>query len=395
MHWAYPHNFWCVLLAAAAGTCFALTMLRQRRGCLAFSARDGSQPLPLSGPRQSFKLGLRCVALLLLALAALGPCWGECELPPTPARGRDLLVLLDVSRSMNAEDALPSRLSRARADLKALAKELEARGGYRIGLIAFADRAALLCPLTTDFRHFYEELEEASVESLRLRHDGLLARDGTELAAALARAERALPKPQQENEPAESHADIILVSDGGDDLDDQTKSLAETLAGRNVRVFTVGVGDPAKASPIPIVGPGNRRQLLTFQGEVVHTRLEEAALRELARLTSAAYVGAATQPMPVAELIPLLESRPLREITPKGQAREPIHRYAWFLLPAVVLLLIDPVISIRRRRTQPSGPALPSKPPWLVRLVPPPRKPTGSTSAPGRRPMRKRLEVTP
>jgi Ca-activated chloride channel family protein len=256
-----------------------------------------------------------------------------------------------------------------------LARTLERRGGYRVGLIAFADRAALLCPLTTDFRHFYEEVEHATVENLRLHHDGIVSQDGTAIVGGLARAERALPKAKPDADDKKTYCDILVVSDGGDELDDQTTKVAAALTEKKVRVFTVGVGDSTKTSPIPVQGPTGRRTLLTFQGEVVQTKLEETLLREVARTTSAAYIAAGVQPLPVDQLIPLLESEPTRELNATGQIKDPIQRYEWFLLPAVLLLIGESVISTRRRLPKSSGSALPSKPPWLVRLIPPPRRP--------------------
>jgi Ca-activated chloride channel family protein len=368
MRLAYPENVWWLLVALAAIGCAGWMLYRQRQGLRAFRLVDASNASPASLTRQLVKLGLRVAALALLAVAMLGPCWGEQELRSVPAHGRDLLVVLDVSRSMATEDVAPSRIGQAKADLKSLAKGLEKRGGYRIGLIAFADRAALLCPLTTDFKHFYEELSEASLETLRLHQDGLSWHDGTQLGTALIRAERAVPK----SEDGKSYCDLLVVSDGGDELDEQTRIAAEALAKRHVRVFTVGVGDPGKASPIPVVGPGNRRQLLTFQGEVVHTRLEETVLREVARQTAAAYIAAGTNPLPLDQVIHLLETEPSRELNAAGE--DPIHRYEWFLLPAVLLLFMDNLIGTRSRRLADDRPGKPSRPPWLISLIPPPRR---------------------
>ena len=373
MRFAYPANLWWLLIVLGAIACAGLMLYRQRRGLRTFSMADAATVAAISPAHQWLKLGMRLLALGLIGIAILGPCWGEQELPPVPAQGRDLLVLLDVSRSMTTEDAAPSRLGRAKTDLEALAKQLEKRGGYRIGLIAFADRAALLCPLTTDFRHFLEELEAVTLESLRVHQDGRLAQDGTQLGTALARALRALPKPTEGGEP-KSYCDVLLVSDGGDELDQQTQAAADEFAMRQVRIFTVGVGDASKGSPIPMTGQGGRRQSLTYQGEVVHTKLEATVLREVARRTAAAYVAAGTSPLPLEQVVPLLESEPTRELTATGQIKDPIQRYEWFLLPAVLLLFVECLISTRRRLLVTQELPKPTRPPWLIRLIPPPRR---------------------
>lgn len=373
MRFAYSDNLWWLLIVSASIVCAGFMVYRQRRGLRAFSMADAAMAAAISPARQWVKLTLRVVALILIGIALLGPCWGEQELPPVPAQGRDLLVVLDVSRSMATEDVTPSRLGRAKADLKALAMELEKRGGYRIGLIAFADRAALLCPLTTDFRHFYEELGDTTLEALRVHQDGRMAQDGTQLGTALVRALRALPKPSAGDEP-KGYCDVLLVSDGGDELDQQTQAVADEFAKRRVRIFTIGVGDVSKGSPIPIAGPGGRRQSLTYQGEVVHTKLEEAVLRDVARQTAAAYIAAGTKPLPVEQVVPLLETEPTRELKATGQIKDPIQRFEWFLVPAVLLLFVECLISTRRRLPVNREQAKPTRPPWLIRLIPPPRR---------------------
>src|SRR5262245_31141166 len=135
MRFVYPENLWWLLIVVAVIASAGLMLYRQRRGLQAFSVADAATEAAISPARQWLKLGLRVAALVLIGVALLGPCWGEQELPPVPAQGRDLLVVLDVSRSMATEDVAPSRLGRAKTDLKALARELEKRGGYRIGLI--------------------------------------------------------------------------------------------------------------------------------------------------------------------------------------------------------------------------------------------------------------------
>src|SRR5262249_21169104 len=138
---------------------------------------------------QALKSGLLAVAAALLAVAAVGPQWGHIEAATLPATGRDVLFVLDVSRSMLAEDVQPSRLARARADLRDLAASLRERGGYRVHLVAFADHASILCPLTFDFSAFDEELRSVSLDSLRLRGD-VAGEQGTQIGTALRRVAR-------------------------------------------------------------------------------------------------------------------------------------------------------------------------------------------------------------
>src|SRR5262249_23707271 len=196
MHLAYPEWIWLSVLAAAAVVLMDVGLLRKRRALARLAVATASGPLLLvSRSAQAVKTVLFAVAAALLAVAAVGPQWGRAEQPTQPATGRDVLFVLDVSRSMLAEDVQPSRLERARADLRDVAAALEKQGGYRVGLIAFADHASVLCPLTFDYRAFDEELRNVSLQSLRLRGDAG-GDQGTEIGTALRRVARAIEKDQ-------------------------------------------------------------------------------------------------------------------------------------------------------------------------------------------------------
>jgi Ca-activated chloride channel family protein len=291
-----------------------------------------------------------------------------------PAHGRDLLVLLDVSRSMLAEDAKPNRLERAKADLRVLAGTLERRGGWRIGLIAFADRAALLCPLTTDFKHFHEELTGATLENLRTRRELPGWVDGTQLGVALARAERLVPDAPLSHAGGDGlgvrgDCDLLVISDGGDELAEETLATIEALKTKQARVCTVGVGDPKQEVVIPITLANGQRDFVHYQGRYVGVRLEEKPLRQLAEQTGGTYFAAGTGPLAGNELLATLDTRPGRELNAAGQARDPVHRYEWFLLPAILLLLMEGLVSTRGQAVTEG-----QRSSWLARLVPPPQR---------------------
>jgi Ca-activated chloride channel family protein len=350
MHLAYPANLWWLWLAVLVPALGVLALVRRRLAL---------RRLQLAGERVRFvgliRFAARTAALILLALAMLGPCWGTEEVPVPPARGRDLMIVLDVSRSMLAEDALPNRLEYARRQVQRLGQLLEKHGGYRVGLIAFADRPALLCPLTNDFRHFQEELRNANLLSVRLRADGVPAGSGTELGQALERALAMLP-----TEPdGRSNSDVLVVTDGGDEgIPDRDRTVA---------IHALGVGDPTTGSPIPLKGQAGQRQVLVHDGQAVQTRLAEAELKRLAEQTGGLYLNAGQHDDSAKRLLSALDAKDQRLLDQAGQATIPIHRFAWFLLPAIALLLVENLIPVARpiqmnaQRTH-----------WLRRLVPPP-----------------------
>ncbi len=340
MHYAYPQLIPAALLAAGvlAGL-IALAWLRRRRALRRLAEAPTAEPLLLvSRRRQALKAALFLVAAALLAFAVVGPQWGQVIDEPVaaPSPGRDVLVVLDVSRSMLAEDVAPSRLARAKADVRDLAADLERRGGYRMGLVAFADRAALLCPLTTDFRCFDEELSRASLETLRLRGD--VGDEGTAIGLALHRAAQAIPKQAAE------YTDVLLFSDGGD-MEADTLAAADELKSLGVPVHALGLGDPDQGALIPVVGRDGRRGYFEYKGEPVRVKLEEGVLRGITERTGGEYVGVRTGFVELDRWYgALVAGKAVRELQSSERSPTFVHRFQLFLLPAVLLLLLEALL---------------------------------------------------
>lgn len=344
MHWAYPQWVWLSVLAAGIVVLVDIGLTRKRRALQRLAVEPAMKPLLLvSRSAQALKTGLLAVAAALLAIAAVGPQWGRVEAQTQPAMGRDVLFVLDVSRSMLAEDVQPNRLERARADLRDLTASLQESGGYRVGLIAFADHASILCPLTFDFRAFDEELRSVSLESLRLRGNAG-GEAGTQIGTALRRATRAIAKDQA------AYTDVVVFSDG-DDMESDTLTAADELAKLGVRVHTVGLGDPGQGALIPLRDASGQRSYLKYRGELVRTRLEEKALREIARRTGGEYIPERTGFVDLDRAFgALLAEQPARELLTAGQSQVWVHRYHWFLLPAIGLLLIELMLGDGRKK---------------------------------------------
>jgi Ca-activated chloride channel family protein len=358
VYWAYP-QFAGWLMAALAFAGFAFWhWQRRRRGLRAFGLRAsacGRDPVPA-------KLALRSLAVALAAVALLGPFWTEERLDiPTPP-GRDVLVLLDVSRSMLAEDASPNRLEAARTYLREFAQHLQKSGANRIGLIAFADRPALLCPLTSDYAQFREELAEASLDSVRLRAEGPDGESGTQFRGALERAALASAHGGGDGKPS---CTLLLVSDGGDQLDAAALEVARNLRGQGISLFALGVGDASRESPIPVRLRNGVTGQLRFEGQVVGVRLEETSLGQLAQETGGEY--APLTRTPAENLAGRITSQKGKQAARTVETRRPVLRFEWFLLPAVFLMLID---CLWRPGTAVETESAASGSPWLVRLIP-------------------------
>ncbi len=229
---------WLLALVPLALLLYARAFARQRAALAAFIA-EGLAPrlLPGTSARRRWGRAL-CLsgALACLIVALMQPHWGQGP-REVPRLGRDVVVLLDVSYSMLAEDAAPNRLTRAKAAIRALAEAVQRDGGHRLALIGFAGRADVLCPLTRDYGLFLKRLEDASADGV--------ARRGTSIGEALRQAVRAL------GELAPGYADLVLVSDGEDHAGLALEAAA-MLGGLGLRLHTAGVGDAERDVPIPV-----------------------------------------------------------------------------------------------------------------------------------------------
>jgi Ca-activated chloride channel family protein len=264
---AAAHRLWLLAAVAALAALGALSLLRRRR-----ALRQALGPLaPRTAPeanltRPAARLSLSLGGLALLAVALAQPqCGTRTEL--SRRYGADVVVVLDVSRSMEARDVRPSRLERARLEVGALLDRLK---GDRVGVVVFAGEAFVQCPLTTDY--------DAARLFLRAVGPDAVPQQGTAVANALLGAKELL-------EAAERGARgkvVLLVSDG-EDHDGRVLDAASALAAAGIRVHALAVGT-AEGAPIPILDA--RGEVAGWRkdrrGNPVSTRLDEATLRLVA-----------------------------------------------------------------------------------------------------------------
>jgi Ca-activated chloride channel family protein len=322
----------------------ALLLRRRRQNRLArFGSRLALQALAsrAGGFRWLRRLGVTAATLLLFAGMA-GPQWGRDWTQPA-APGRDLVVVLDMSRSMLAQDVLPNRFERARQALIDLSYAIEKRGGHRLALVVFAARPKLVCPLTHDYSHFRMALADLDPRypPAELTPPGPEAVSGTRIGAALRLAALA-------HDPRlRGYQDILLLSDGDDPVHDQEwRTGAELAHGHRIPIHTIGIGDPAAGSPIRL-GPN---KILRHNHEIVTTRLEEQPLELIALSTGGTYTPARTGTIPMAELF--------RERIEPGAAHDPEEdlpslyeqHYPWFYGGALALLSLEMAAGPWRRR---------------------------------------------
>ncbi len=219
--------------------------------------------------RAKLQVALLTIGAGMLILALSGPAWGRGE-EEAVQRSRNLMLAVDVSRSMLAEDVRPNRLSRAKADLIDL---VDALNGDRAGLLAFRGKGVLLCPMTTDVAFLRQNLDALAPDS---------APPGeTDLADAIEKCLAAFEMAQS------AHNAIVLVSDG-EDLAGRAKQLATVAGERGIPIFTVGIGS-AKGAVIP-----DGASVVKYEGEAVKSQLTESTLREIAEASHGRYIPLAT-----------------------------------------------------------------------------------------------------
>ena len=246
---------------------YAYGAWRRRRALRAFVERPlATRVLPrIDARRRWTKASCVVAAIACLVVALMQPRWGETK-EDVPRRGRDLVVVLDASLSMLAEDVAPNRLEYAKSLLRGLVERVRAEGGHRLALVTFAGRAALESPLTLDYGLFMVRL--AQVDPARIRIKGTLISD------ALRQTLRALG----EAEPG--YTDLLLITDG-DDHGSLPAETAQLLADRGIRLYAVGIGDPATGARIPLADGNGQHTYLRYNGVEVQTRMRSDLLADI------------------------------------------------------------------------------------------------------------------
>ncbi len=301
-----------------------LARWRRARDLRAFAAPGLARRLAahLSPGRSALKTLAWWAGLVLLGLALAGPQWGS-RMVEVRRRGLDVLIALDVSRSMLAEDVKPNRLQRAQQELTALIDRLD---GDRIGILAFAGNAQVACPLTTDHSAAKMFLSDLGPESAAV--------PGTSLGGVIRTALGSFPKG------GEGYRVLVLLTDGEDHRSDP-EAAARAAKDAGVKVLTIGFGTP-NGEPIPLRdgSGGVTGYLKDAQGRTVVSRLDEGLLKRLAETTGGAYWPSATGSLEadrLAEVIGRMQKRDLGA----GEYGAAEDRYQVPLTLAVLLLLFS------------------------------------------------------
>jgi Ca-activated chloride channel family protein len=297
-----------------------------RLGALALVAKL-SATVNRSGRRWRMALWLAALALLIIALAR--PRWGA-QVEYVERQGVEIMVALDISESMLAEDLKPSRLARAKLEISELMDRLE---GNQLGLVLFSGVAFVQFPLTSDFTTARIFLDAAK--------PGLISRPGTAIAEAINIALTGF------NEERASQKVIVLLTDGENHEGDVTAA-TQTAADKGVIIYTIGFGSP-NGEPIPLYD--DQGQLTGYkkdrQGKVVLSRLDETTLQQIALATNGRYYRAAADGREVGFLAGAIGELQTTELEGRFETRR-VERFQWFLALAIAALVVGELIPDRR-----------------------------------------------
>jgi Ca-activated chloride channel family protein len=277
-----------------------------------------------------WKFWLTFFALLFLTIGLAGPQLGS-KLVTVKRKGIEIIIALDVSNSMLAEDIKPNRLTAAKRAIEKLVDKLD---NDRIGLVIFAGKAYVQLPVTSDYVSAKMFLNTISTKSIPVQ--------GTNLSEALTMAAQSFTSDDDISKA------IILITDG-ENHDDQAIETAKQIAAKGIKIYTIGIGSP-QGVPIPFYDKFGRKVFKTDKdGNVVVTKLNEKILQELAAIGNGTYVQASNSGLGLDIIFDELNKLNKKEIESKIYS-EYENYYQPFIAIAIILLMIEVLISLKKSK---------------------------------------------
>lgn len=322
---ANPHILYLLLMVPVAVALFIFAQVRRRRRLERFASSSLlAQLTPSASPaRVRTKFILYTLAVVFLILAAARPQVGS-KLREEHQKGIEMMLVVDVSNSMLAEDFEPNRLDRTKF---AIDRVVESMKQDRIGVVAFAGEAQVQLPITSDYRMaraFARKLSSAMVRT-----------QGTDLGAAIKLASMSF------SSQSEGSRVMILITDGENHESDALEA-AQAAAEKGIAIYTIGIGTP-EGAPIMIGGD----YLTDENGDMVVSKLDEKMLQEIASATGGAYVRATKQSIGLKEIVDRLKELDESDLaTTRFEAFD--EQYQYPLAVALLLLLVEWLILDRR-----------------------------------------------
>ncbi len=320
-------------IVAAAVAAMLLAVVWRRRAAARFATANlvGRMQAASGGGRQFVKAVFVTAALLALVLALVDVRWGK-SWREVPQKGIEVMFVLDVSRSMLAEDATPNRLQRAKQQVDDM---LEVMAGDRVGLVVFAGEPRQLVPLTSHFQDFKQTLSDVGPEAV--------ARGGSRLGDALQLAADGFL------EQTGDHKAVVVFTDG-EDQESEPVAVAEQLhRDQGIRIFTVGLGDMDQGARIPERNSSRQRSYMQYRGQQVWSKMNGAVLKQVAIATDGAYIPAGTKQVDMAAVYHQFLANVDQQDFETARINSYVPRYQWFVGVGLLLLAIDTLLPSARR----------------------------------------------
>jgi len=326
---AHPDTLYLLGLIPLLIILFVWGRARRRRQLKQFGEEMLMEQLMpnVSAKRPVWKFYITLAAITAMIFVVAGPQFGS-KLQTTTQQGVELIIALDVSNSMLAEDIQPNRLERAK---QAISQMVDKLGNDKIGLIVFAGDAYTQLPITTDY---------ASAKMfLSTINTGIVPTQGTAIGKAINLGIRSFG-PQDDVSRA-----IIVITDGENHEDDAIKA-AEAAQEKGILVYTIGMGS-AKGAPIPVGGNNNFRK--DRDGKVVITKLDEKMLQEIAIAGGGKSIRANNTKVGLNELLKEINKMEKSDIEAKVYS-EYDDQFQWLALVALIILIFEVIILERKNR---------------------------------------------
>lgn len=310
----------------------AFVIFDRRRGRILaqiYSRSNLSEKLPHFNARASLtRFTLFLLALICFFMAFLKP-YSDFEMREVKRRGMDVFMMVDLSDSMLAQDIQPSRLLRARHEISDFLKLLE---GDRVGLIGFAGDSFVFVPLTSDYNTLSLFVDELSTDAIPVQ--------GTDIKGAIEKAVGSFKSQTQNSSKA-----MILITDGEDSVGLESSTIGD-IKNLGIKVFVLGVGTDAGA-PIPLPNGGYKQDK---SGKVILSKLNEAAMKDLAMATGGGYVRSVSGDLDLEEIyfqgIKKLVEQDGQETLNK---KLPVYQFQIFIILGLLFLVLEILVTHKKR----------------------------------------------
>jgi Ca-activated chloride channel family protein len=289
----------------------------------------------VSKRKQKIKAGFVITALLFIIFSLVQPKWGY-HWEDVERRGIDIVVAVDTSRSMLADDIKPDRLQAAKREINDLINVID---GDRVGLVAFAGTAFLQCPLTLDYGAFNLFLDDINTN--------LIPVGGTSFGEAIKKSMSAF------SAKLKKHKAIVLITDG-EDHQGNAMEMAKAAKEQGIVVYTVGVGKKEGAYIKLKDGKGNETLLKDKEGQVVKSHLDEVLLNKIALETGGAYTPAYGTQWGLANIYTNINGNMEEKQLGGRKIKLYENRFQIPLFIAIILITLESIIGERTRKRKTS-----------------------------------------